>query len=173
MCFSCFYCVNSFMLILFKHENMSFLGWSSAPATALQSLSFIAKAFRHVRFTSVLGASKKRVIQRSIRRYKYLRTEVDRSGRGIHVSVTTTRCQKGMRKNSQEAGASISPNVTTNRHQSDFDEKNLPRNVPQEEKRTYKQDGVSTYKARIVQNWCKDNFPDFISFDEWQPTPWI
>jgi hypothetical protein len=34
---------------------------------------------------------------------------------------------------------------------------------------TFQQDSAPAHKAKIVQGWCKNNFPDFISTQEWPP----
>ena len=33
----------------------------------------------------------------------------------------------------------------------------------------YQQDGAPAHKAKTVQDFCKSNFPDFISYNEWLP----
>ena len=38
-----------------------------------------------------------------------------------------------------------------------------------EEKWTFQQDSAPAHKARITQDWIKDNVPDFISSQEWPP----
>lgn len=34
----------------------------------------------------------------------------------------------------------------------------------------FQQDGAPAHKARFVQDWCAQNFPDFIAFNEWPPS---
>lgn len=34
----------------------------------------------------------------------------------------------------------------------------------------FQQDGAPAHKARIVQDWCRQNFPDFIDFNQWPPS---
>ncbi|EYC39473.1 hypothetical protein Y032_0655g1201 [Ancylostoma ceylanicum] len=33
----------------------------------------------------------------------------------------------------------------------------------------FQQDGAPSHKAAVVQDWCRQNFPGFISFGEWPP----
>ncbi|RCN34321.1 hypothetical protein ANCCAN_19840 [Ancylostoma caninum] len=33
----------------------------------------------------------------------------------------------------------------------------------------FQKDGARSHKAGIVQEWCRQNMPEFISFEEWPP----
>ncbi len=33
----------------------------------------------------------------------------------------------------------------------------------------FQQDGAPAHKHNAVQSWCKQNFPDFIDFNQWPP----
>ncbi|EPB67284.1 hypothetical protein ANCCEY_13628 [Ancylostoma ceylanicum] len=112
------------------------------------------------------------VIYESIRRYKDLGTEVDRSERETHGSVTTTSNFRKTRERNRSPGALAAPDVTRSGHEAGFDEKNLLQAGPwanahfENRSWTSQQDGAPARKLRMAQNRCKVNFPDFISFDE-------
>ena len=106
------------------------------------------------------------VIYRSIKRYKELGTESDRSGRGRRVTVTTTtNLRKERERTRREPSRSVRRMARkmvikedellpwTNAH---FGRRNW----------TFQQDGAPAHRARVVQNWCTTNFPDFVSFEE-------
>ncbi|EPB71157.1 hypothetical protein ANCCEY_09763 [Ancylostoma ceylanicum] len=109
---------------------------------------------------------------RSIKHQEDLRTEDDRSGLGIHISVTSTsNLRKVHGRSRRDLALLLAPHdVTKSGHKADFNGKNLPKAWPWANAHsgnrcwTRQQDGASAHKARVVQNWCKANFSNFISF---------
>lgn len=93
--FCLFLCVNLLMLLSYMHENTSFLGRSSAPLTALHSLSFIANA-REIH---------QRLGEHRIAIYKSLDATRTKNWRWSICTRKTGKCehfaqpQKGTRKN--------------------------------------------------------------------------
>ncbi|VDL79905.1 unnamed protein product [Nippostrongylus brasiliensis] len=103
------------------------------------------------------------VIYRTIKRYKDLGTEADRPGRGRPAFVVTTDnikkvvlVPKGVKVNSQNFLDLLKEDLLP-WARSHFGSRSW----------TFQQDGAPAHRAAAVQEWCNDNFPDFISLQEW------
>ncbi|WKX88140.1 hypothetical protein Q1695_008061 [Nippostrongylus brasiliensis] len=106
------------------------------------------------------------VIYRTIKRYKDLGTEADRPGRGRPAFVVTTDNIKKVRERIRRNPARSIRRMAL---EMDISDSSLRRIIHRLGSRswTFQQDGAPAHRAAAVQEWCNDNFPDFISLQEW------
>ncbi|CAJ0935859.1 unnamed protein product, partial [Mesorhabditis belari] len=109
----------------------------------------------------------KKLVSTTIARFKELGTNFDRKGRGNKRSVINKAIIKKVRDRVREC-----IKVNAQNYLDILKNELLPWSKNHFGNRIwcFQQDGAPAHKAKLVQDWCANNFSDFISFNQWPPS---